>query len=89
MILAGDDDPIIPAANARILRSAIPNSRLRIFHDGHLGLLTSAAELAPTVGDFLARDTFASHGRLESALYLTTTTARQLVRGRQNRRSAA
>jgi len=53
LILSGDDDPIIPLANARLLHLLIPDSRLHVYHGGHLGLLTEAAELAPLVNDFL------------------------------------
>jgi poly(3-hydroxyalkanoate) depolymerase len=53
LILTGDDDPIIAPVNARILHAVLPNAKLHVFHDGHLGLLTSAAELAPIVEDFL------------------------------------
>ena len=53
LILAGDDDPIIPLVNARIMRSLIPDARLHVYPDGHLGLVTSADELAPIVADFL------------------------------------
>jgi poly(3-hydroxyalkanoate) depolymerase len=55
LILTGDDDPIIPRVNGRLMRQALLNSELRIFHDGHLGLVTSADELAPIVEDFLDR----------------------------------
>ena len=54
LILAGDDDPIIPLANARIMHRLIPDSRLHIYRGGHLGLVTEATELAPLVNDFLA-----------------------------------
>jgi len=54
LILAGDDDPIIPLANARLMRRLIRDSRLHIYHGGHLGLVTDAAELAPVVDGFLA-----------------------------------
>jgi poly(3-hydroxyalkanoate) depolymerase len=54
LILAGDDDPIIPLANARLMRMLIPNARLHVYHGGHLGLVTEAAELAPIVDAFLA-----------------------------------
>ena len=54
LILSGDDDPIIPLANARLLHLLIPNSRLHVYHGGHLGLVTEATELAPLVNDFLA-----------------------------------
>ena len=54
LILSGDDDPLIPLANAKLMKLLIPKSRLHIFHGGHLGLLTEAAELAPVVDAFLA-----------------------------------
>ena len=54
LILAGDDDPIIPLANARLMNLLIPNARLHVYHGGHLGLVTEAAELAPVVDAFLA-----------------------------------
>jgi poly(3-hydroxyalkanoate) depolymerase len=54
LILSGDDDPLIPLANARLMRSLIPRSQLHVYHGGHLGLVTEAAELAPVVGRFLA-----------------------------------
>jgi poly(3-hydroxyalkanoate) depolymerase len=54
LILAGDDDPIIPLANARLMKLLIPNSRLHVYHGGHLALATEAASLAPVVDGFLA-----------------------------------
>jgi poly(3-hydroxyalkanoate) depolymerase len=54
LIVAGDDDPIIPLANARLMNRLIPNSRLHVYHGGHLGLVTEAAQLAPVVDEFLA-----------------------------------
>jgi poly(3-hydroxyalkanoate) depolymerase len=54
LILAGDDDPIIPLLNARLMNLLIPGSRLHVYHGGHLGLATDAAELAPVVDAFLA-----------------------------------
>jgi poly(3-hydroxyoctanoate) depolymerase len=53
LILTGRDDPIVPAVNGRIMAGLIPNSRLHVFNDGHLGLVTSAADLAPIVRAFL------------------------------------
>ncbi len=55
LIMAGDDDPIIPLANARLMHRLIPNSRLHVYHGGHLALVTEAAELAPVIDDFLRR----------------------------------
>ncbi|GAA2557074.1 poly(3-hydroxyalkanoate) depolymerase [Pseudonocardia hydrocarbonoxydans] len=54
LIVAGDDDPIIPLVNARIMHKGIPNSRLHVYSGGHLALLTEAAELAPVIDGFLA-----------------------------------
>ena len=56
LILSGDDDPLIPLVNARLMHSLIPRSQLHVYHDGHLGLVTMATELAPVVDRFLAAD---------------------------------
>lgn len=56
LILAGDDDPIIPLVNARIMTRLIPHARLHVYADGHLGLVTSADVLAPLVAGFLRPD---------------------------------
>jgi pimeloyl-ACP methyl ester carboxylesterase len=53
LILAGDDDPIIPVVNAHIMRALLPHARLHVFDDGHLGLVTAADELGPLVSRFL------------------------------------
>jgi poly(3-hydroxyalkanoate) depolymerase len=57
LLLAGDDDPIIPLVNARLMAALLPAARLHVYPDGHLGLLTRAAELAPLVSDFLLTGT--------------------------------
>jgi len=54
LILSGDDDPIIPLANARLMHLLIPKSSLHVYQGGHLGLVTEAATLAPVVDAFLA-----------------------------------
>jgi poly(3-hydroxyalkanoate) depolymerase len=54
LILSGDDDPIIPLVNARLMHRLIPHSQLHVFPGGHLGLVTEAAQLAPVVSEFLA-----------------------------------
>ncbi|SRR6266496_174112 len=53
LIMHGDDDPLVPLVNAKIMHSLIPHSKLYIFHDGHLGIGTSARELAQVVDQFL------------------------------------
>jgi poly(3-hydroxyalkanoate) depolymerase len=56
LVVSGDDDPIIPLANARLMHRLIPDSRLHVFHGGHLGLVTEAAQLAPVISEFLAAE---------------------------------
>jgi poly(3-hydroxyalkanoate) depolymerase len=56
LILSGDDDPLIPLVNARVMHKLIRRSQLHVYHDGHLGLVTEATELAPVVDRFLATD---------------------------------
>jgi len=53
LILHGDDDPLVPLVNAKIMHRLIPHAKLYVFHDGHLGLGTSARELAQVVEQFL------------------------------------
>ena len=54
LIMSGDDDPLIPLVNARILHRLIRDSRLHVYHGGHLALVTEASELAPVVDAFLS-----------------------------------
>jgi poly(3-hydroxyalkanoate) depolymerase len=56
LILAGDDDPIIPLVNARIMHGLIRRSRLHIYHGGHLELAARAERIAPVVEAFLDAD---------------------------------
>lgn len=56
LVLAGDDDPIIPLVNARLMAALIPQARLHVFSDGHLGLVTQADLLGPVVSSFLAEE---------------------------------
>jgi poly(3-hydroxyalkanoate) depolymerase len=67
LIVSGDDDPIIPLVNARIMHRLIPGARLHVFSGGHLGLVTEAAELAPVISDFLAEPTGAGARRERQA----------------------
>ncbi|MFW3171765.1 poly(3-hydroxyalkanoate) depolymerase [Geodermatophilus sp. CPCC 206100] len=53
LVVAGDDDPIIPLVNARILARLIPDAQLHVYGGGHLALITDAPELAPVVERFL------------------------------------
>ncbi len=62
LILHGDDDPLVPLVNAKIMQRLIPHAKLYIFHDGHLGLGTSARELAQVVDEFLTAPASSSTG---------------------------
>jgi poly(3-hydroxyalkanoate) depolymerase len=53
LVIAGDDDPIIPAVNPKVMARLIPNAELHLYRGGHLALLTEARELAPVVERFL------------------------------------
>lgn len=53
LILAGNDDPLIPLSNARIMRALLPHAHVHVFDDGHLGLVTASDELGPLVSSFL------------------------------------
>jgi poly(3-hydroxyalkanoate) depolymerase len=69
LILAGDDDPIIPLVNARIMHRLIAQSQLHIYHGGHLELAADAGRIAPVVEAFLDAD--------------ITTPERQAMKGTQ------
>jgi poly(3-hydroxyalkanoate) depolymerase len=54
LVLAGDDDPIVPVINGRILTRCIPDARLHVVPGGgHLFLLERPAEMAALTADFL------------------------------------
>jgi poly(3-hydroxyalkanoate) depolymerase len=53
LLVAGDDDPIIPVINARVMARLIPHARLHLYQGGHIALITEAAELAPVIEEFL------------------------------------
>lgn len=54
LVLTGDDDPIVPAQNSRILAACLRNCRLHVVRGGgHLVLFDSPALVAPIIDDFL------------------------------------
>lgn len=55
LVMAGEDDPLIPIVNARLMSRFIPNSELRVFDCGHLFLLTRTAASAAAIREFLDR----------------------------------
>ncbi len=56
LILAGNDDPLIPLVNPRLQTALMRNARLHIIEDGHLFLLTSADVTAPVIRQFLTAE---------------------------------
>src|SRR5262245_60912475 len=54
LILAGRDDPIVPALNGRIMAHIMQNARLEIMDDGHLFMVTQPARTAAIIESFLA-----------------------------------
>jgi pimeloyl-ACP methyl ester carboxylesterase len=56
LVLTGDDDPIVPPQNSRILAAYLPNARLHVVRGGgHLVLFDSADLVAPVIDDFLRK----------------------------------
>jgi poly(3-hydroxyoctanoate) depolymerase len=54
LVLAGDDDPIVPLVNGRILARCIPEAKLHVVRQGgHLFVLERPAEIAGLVAGFL------------------------------------
>lgn len=55
MVMAGDDDPIIPLTNGRLIASLLRDGRLHVVEGGgHLFLFTRAGEMADHIRQFLA-----------------------------------
>lgn len=54
LVLAGDDDPIIPLANARLLVNRLPNAELNVYDCGHLFVLTRLSQVSADINEFLA-----------------------------------
>jgi poly(3-hydroxyalkanoate) depolymerase len=53
LLVMGDDDPIVPAVNARIMARLLPDARLHLYQGGHIALITEADRLAPVIEEFL------------------------------------
>ncbi len=54
LVVAGDDDPVTPLVNHRVIAALIPKARLHTVHGGgHLVLIDSADQVGPVIADFL------------------------------------
>jgi poly(3-hydroxyalkanoate) depolymerase len=54
LVMAGNDDPLIPLVNMRTLAWLIPKAKLHVVDDGHLFLVTQPEAIAPVVMSFLS-----------------------------------
>lgn len=54
LVLSGDDDPIIPSVNGKMMAALLRDSRLHVYPGGHLALVTEAQDMTPLIEDFLA-----------------------------------
>ena len=53
LVMAGDDDPIIPLVNAEIMAARMPNATLEAFDCGHLFMLTRKQQTIDSIDRFL------------------------------------
>jgi pimeloyl-ACP methyl ester carboxylesterase len=57
LVLAGDDDPITPLINHRVIAMLMPRATLRVTKGaGHLVLLDSGEQVGPVITGFLRGD---------------------------------
>jgi pimeloyl-ACP methyl ester carboxylesterase len=57
LIVAGDDDPVTPLMNHRVMAALIPQARLHVAAGGgHLVLIDSADQIGPVITGFLRPD---------------------------------
>jgi poly(3-hydroxyalkanoate) depolymerase len=55
LVMAGNDDPLVPLLNARLMHALIRHSEMKVFDCGHLFLVTRAKEAALAIDQFLDR----------------------------------
>ena len=61
LVLAGDDDPIIPQVNGRFLAAMIRRATLHVYPGGHVDLVADPGLLAPVIEGFLTADGAQQH----------------------------
>jgi len=66
LVLTGDDDPLVPAANGRILANLIRRAQLHVYRGGHIELVANPQMLAPRIGRFLAEEAQVNRRRIYS-----------------------
>ena len=64
LVLAGNDNPVTPLVNHRVMAALIPQARLHVAAGGgHLVLIDSADQIGPVITGFLRQDREASPRR--------------------------
>lgn len=53
LILMGEDDPLVPPVNGRLLQKRLPNANLELVPCGHMFVLTQAEQVADRVEQFI------------------------------------
>lgn len=56
LVLSGENDPLVPPVNGKILACLIPNATERTFRGGHLFMMVCREIVANTVEDFLRKE---------------------------------
>lgn len=56
LVISGDDDPIVPAANAELIGRLIPRATVQLIPGGHTEIITAARAIGAAVTDFLASE---------------------------------
>ena len=56
IVMHGEDDPIVPTINARLMTSLIPRAKLMVVDCGHLFMLTRARRVAAVVKSFFEQE---------------------------------
>lgn len=57
LILMGEDDPLVPEVNGRILKGRLKNAKLETIDCGHMFILTQAERIADRIETFLHEET--------------------------------
>jgi len=55
LVMAGEDDPIIPLTNAKLLHQRLPRAGLSVYDCGHLFVLTRIERVCTEIDEFLSR----------------------------------
>jgi pimeloyl-ACP methyl ester carboxylesterase len=81
LVVAGGDDPLLPAANSVMLAHRIPGARLQLHPaEGHLMLFDGKSPALPAIHDFLTASTLEASAAWREARSVTAQDERRAVR---------